>query len=423
MAPSSVGPGAIGLTIGGTAIASTATLSTDGTVASIAIGDPTSFALPGVFAVTFGSAVTDLVGNALVQPTPLWSWIVPDFISYANIGGASQHLSSPDFQDLQNPVLAIGQNFQPVVAFASVPVSSSNNAGSDTLHVERSDGQTWTDLGRPSPNGNESYGFSMVLDKDDNPVVAWSEGGYQVNVSTWSGTSWGAALTAFDPQAPATTLADSPIVRLDPSGLPVLVWLQDVLTQFSEQDAFLTRWTGTAWTSTPGELGLIGPTALDLIVDPQGDPIVAWRAYNTAGLDIFRGAVKLISPTLTDVGSLTLGLDQMSDPLLIQGLGDVGVVAFSAGIWQMAVPPQLQFDASAETPKLRTDPDHNAVVGWLDQKEFSYARWARNAWDIRAGIFGDGNGNESFDMAVDSRGTVWLMGCNPSRVLVIMSNY
>jgi hypothetical protein len=415
MAKSSIGAGSIGLTIGGTAIASTATLSADGTIASISIGDPTSFALPGVFAVNFASTVTDLAGNALVGPTPSWSWNVPDFMSYATIAGTGDALS--------NPVLVISKTFQPTVAFADLFVSSSGSVQRNTLHVQRSDGQTWTDLGRPSPNGDESYGFSMALDPNDNPVVAWAEKGNQVYVSSWTGTVWGASSTAVDSLAPTGTLASSPVVRLDPSGLPVLGWLQKYTSQFSMPDIFLTRWTGTAWTSTPGELGLVGVTAFDLVLDPQGDPIVAWRETNLAGVDIFRGAVKLVSPMMTATDDPTLGLDKMSDPLLIEGTTAFSVFAFSAGAWQTAVPTTIQVDSTAQSPKLRTDPDNNPIVGWIDSAQFSYARWTGSAWNSRAGIFGDGQGNEFFDISVDSRGTVWLMGCNASRVLVIMSNY
>jgi hypothetical protein len=415
MAPSSVGAGAIALTIGGTSVASTATLGPDGTTASIAIGDPTSFALPAIFAVAFGSAVTDLAGNPLVQPTSAWSWTVPDFISYVNIPTTGFMVS--------NPALAIGKTFQPVVAFADLFVSGSGSVERNTLHVERSDGQAWTDLGRPSPNGDESYGLSLALDSNGDPVVAWAEKGNQVYVSNWTGTTWSAATTAVDSAAPTTTLASSPVVRLDPSGSPVLAWMQTFPAPSSNQDIFLTSWTGTGWTSTPGELGLVGITAFDLIVDPQGVPTVAWRAANMTGLDIFRGTVKLSSPMTAATSDPTLGLDKMSEPLLVEGTTAFIVSAFSAGAWQMAVPTPIQVDSSAQSPKLRTDPDHNPVVGWIDSGQFSYARWTGSAWDSRAAIFGDGMGVEFFDIAVDSRGTVWLMGCSPSRVLVIMSNY
>ena len=405
----------IGLSLGGTTIASTATLSADGTSASIVIGDPTSFGLPGMFSVTFAATVTDVAGNALVQPAPAWSWTVPDFITYATIPGTGFNIS--------NPVLTIGKTFQPVVALAQLFVSSSGSQEYNTLHVEKSDGQAWTDLGRPSPNGDESYGFSMALGADDNPAVAWAEKGNKVYVSTWTGSAWGTTSAAVDPAADPATLGSSPVVRLDPTGLPVLAWLEKGPPPSSAQYIFVTHLTsGGGSTGAPGAIPVAGATALDLILDPQGDPIVAWRNSSLTEVDIFRGA-ELTSPALTVFADPTLGLDAASNPLLIAGTGGFGVFALSGGAWVLAPPAQIQIDGNAQSPKLRTDPAHNPVVGWLESGKFTYERWTGTAWDSRAGIFGDAQTNQAFDMVVDSRGTVWLMGCNPSRAVVIMSNY
>jgi Bacterial Ig-like domain/Bacterial Ig domain len=405
----------IGLSLGGTAIASNATLSADGTSASIVIGDPTSFGLPGMFSVTFAATVTDVAGNALVQPAPAWSWAVPDFITYATIPGTGSNIS--------NPVLAMSKTFQPVVALAQLFVSSSGSQENNTLHVEKSDGQAWIDLGRPSPNGDESYGFSMALGADDNPAVAWAEKGDKVYVSTWTGSAWGTASAAVDPAADPATLVSSPVVRLDPTGTPVLAWLEKGPPPSSAQSIFVTHLTsGGGSTGALGAIPVAGATALDLILDPQGNPIVAWRNGSSTEVDIFRGA-ELTSPALTVFADPTLGLDATSNPLLIAGTGGFGVFALSGGAWVLAPPAQIQIDGNAQSPKLRTDPAHNPVVGWLESGKFTYERWTGTAWDSRAGIFGDAETNQSFDMVVDSRGTVWLMGCNPSRALVIMSNY
>jgi hypothetical protein len=405
----------IGLSLGGNAIASTATLSADGTSASIVLGDPTSFGLPGMFSVSFAATVTDVAGNALVQPAPAWSWTAPDFITYATIPGTGYNIS--------NPVLAISKTFQPVVALAQLFVSSSGSQEYNTLHVEKSDGQAWTDLGRPSPNGDESYGFSIALGADDNPAVAWAEKGSKVYTSTWTGNAWGATSAAVDPAADPATLVSSPVVRLDPTGLPVLAWLEKGPPPSSTQNVFVTHLTGGGGsTGAPGAIPVAGATALDLILDPQGNPIVAWRNSSSTEVDIFRGA-ELTSPALTVFADPTLGLDASSNPLLIAGTGGFGVFALSGGSWVLAPPAQIQIDGNAQFPKLRTDPAHNPVVGWLESGKFSYERWTGTAWDSRAGIFGDAQSSQAFDMIVDSRGTVWLMGCNPSRALVIMSNY
>jgi hypothetical protein len=404
----------IGLSLGGTAIASTATLSADGTSASIVIGDPTSFGLPGTFSVTFAATVTDVAGNALVQPAPAWSWTVPDFITYATIPGTGSNIS--------NPVLAISKTFQPVVALAQLFVSSSGSQEYNTLHVEKSDGQAWTDLGRPSPNGDESYGFSMALGADDNPVVAWAEKGNKVFVSTWTGSAWGTSSAAVDPAAQTTPQTTSPVVKLDPSGSPVLAWIQTFPQQSGAQNIYLTRSTSAGWTSTPGEINSGNVMALDMTLDPQGNPIVAWRNGATTDVDVFRGA-ELTSPTVTVTGDPILGLDAMSDPLLIAGTTGFGVFAFSGGSWVLMPPAVIQSDSNAQSPRLGTDAEHNPVVGWLESAKFAYERWTGTIWDSRAGTFGDGQSISAFDMTIDSRGTVWLLGCNPSRALVIMSNY
>ncbi len=405
----------IGLSLGGTAIASTTTLSADGTSASIVIGDPTAFALPGMFSVTFAATVTDAAGNALVQPAPAWSWTVPDFIAYATIPGTGSNIS--------NPVLAISKTFQPIVALAQLFVSSSGSQEYNTLHVETSDGQAWTDLGRPSPNGDESYGFSMALGADDNPAVAWAEKGNKVYVSTWTGSAWGTASAAVDPAADSMTLVSSPVVRLDPTGLPVLAWLEKGPPPSSAQNIFVTHLTGGGGsTGAPGAIPVAGATALDLILDPQGNPIVAWRNSSLTEVEIFRGA-ELTSPALTVFADPTLGLDPTTNHLLNAGTGGFGVFALSGGAWVLAPPAQIPIDGNAQSPKLRTDPAHNPVVGWLESSKFTYERWTGTDWDSRAGIFGDGQTNQAFDMVADSRGTVWLMGCNPSRALIIMSNY
>lgn len=405
----------IGLLLNGTPIASTSTLTNSGFNASIVINDPTSFALPGTFSVTFASTMTDLAGNALVPPTPAWSWTVPDFITYAPIAGTGQAIS--------NPVLTINKMFQPVVALAQLFVSSSGSQESNALHVETApDLQTWNDFGRPSPNGDESYGFSMSLGAGDNPVVAWAEKGNKVYVSTWNGSAWGTSSTATDPAADPSALVSSPILRLDPSGLPVLAWMEKAPSSF--QSIFLTHLTsGGASTGVPGAISVAtGTTSLDMILDPQGNPVIAWRNGPLTDVNIFRGA-ETTTPTVTVIADPALGLDAMSDPLLIAGTTGYGVFAFSGGSWTLAPPMQIQIDGNAQSPKLKTDPAHNPVVGWLESGKFTYERWTGTAWDSRAGIFGDAQASQYFDMVVDSRGTVWVMGCNPSRAVVIMSNY
>jgi hypothetical protein len=419
IAKSSVTSSSATLTIAGTAVATTMTLGSDGTTAAIVISDLTSFVLPAAFSVTLASTITDLAGNALSPPSIAWSWTVPDFVSYGSITGLGYNISAPS--------LAITSAFQPTLAYVDLYVSSSGAVEYNTLHVQDFGGQGWIDFGRPASSGDASYGFSLALDANDHPVIAWSEhsttgGTDQTYVATWRGTAWGSPLTPVDPLI-GFVKGNAPVVRLDTAGLPVVGWLQKSTQLGGTQDIFVTRWTGTQWRAVPGELGLVGITAFDLILNAQDDPIVAWRTSDMTGVYAFRGTTELVSPILAAANDPTLGLDKMSDPLLVEGARDWAVSAFAAGAWQMAVPLSITGDGNSQSPKLRTGPDHNPVVGWVDAGKFAYARWTGSSWDSRAGLFSDGKSISSFDICVDSRGTVWMAGNNASRILVMMSNY
>jgi hypothetical protein len=417
MAASSLSSSSVTLKVGGAAVATTVTLSADGTVATIAIDDLTAFALPSTFAVTLASTITDLAGNTLSPPLTVWSWTVPDFIDYGTFPGMGNNIL--------NPLLMVTSAFQPVLAYADLYVSSSGTQQFYTLHVQSFDGQNWTDLGRPSPNGNENNGFSLALDAEDHPVVAWSEhsttsGADGIYVAAWDGAAWGAALTPVDAADP-TANATAPILRLDTNGLPVVGWLESLAVVGN--DIFLTHWTGTQWNGSPGKLGLNGITAFDLVLDGQGNPIVGWRTTDTTAVYAFRGTTELMSPTMTATNDPTLALDQMADPLFVEKGTAFEVYSFVSGVWQVTVPVSVPASATAQNPKIRTGPDHNPLVGWIDSASLGFARWTGTAWEARAGLFTDDGTVDSFDLTVDSRGTVWLAGSNPSRAFVLMSNY
>ncbi len=417
IAKASITSSSLFLTVGGTAVATTVTLSADATIATIAINDLTSFALPGTFSLTLTPTITDLAGNALSAPATAWSWTVPDFISYGSIPGMGNNVS--------NLVLAITSTFRPVLGYLDLYVNSSGAVQYNVLHIQRSDGQSWTDFGRPSPSGDESHGFSLALDTNDHPVVAWSENSpakmtNQIYVATWDGSAWSAALTPVDASGGAAT---SPVLRLDEKGLPVVGWLNKSTQPDKNQDIYLTRWTGTQWNPTPGELGLAGIASFDMILDAQGAAFVNWSDSSMTAVDIFRGTIGSASPSMMATSLPTVALDQTGQPLILEKGTGLQVYSLVGAAWQAAVPAPVPAGDAAYSPKLRTGPDHRPIVGWLDSLRIGFARWTGNAWDSRAGLF-TGGGNVSFlDLFVDPRGTVWIAGSNPMGAFVLMSNY
>lgn len=419
VAKASVTSSSLILTVGGSAVPTTVTLSADATVATIAINDLSSFGLPGTFSLMLTPTITDLAGNALTAPATAWSWTVPDFISYGSIPGLGNSVS--------NPLLAVTTTFRPVLGYSDLYVNSSGAVQYNLLHIQSSDGQSWTDFGRPSPSGNEDQGFSLALDANDHPVVAWSENSpakmtNQIYVSTWDGSAWGAALTPVDALGGAAT---SPVLRLDGTGLPVVGWLNKSTQPDRNQDIYVTRWTGTQWNPAPGELGLTGIVSFDLILDSQGSAFVNWRDSGMTGVDVFRGTIESVGPSISATSSASVALDQASQPLIVEKGTGLEVYSLVGGAWQVAVPSSIPVGDAGESPKVRTGPDHKPIVGWLDSStaRIGFARWTGNAWDTRAGLFTGGGNVVFFDLFVDPRGTVWVAGSNPMRAFVLMSNY
>lgn len=420
IAKTSLTSSSVMLKIGGAAVATTVTVSSDGTTATIAINDLTSFALPAAVAVTLAATITDLAGNALVPLTAAWSWTVPDFIGYGSIAGLGFSLGQVN--------LAVTSGFRPIISYNDLYVSPSGGTESNILHLQSSDGQSWTDLGWPGPGVYKAAGPSLALDTNDRPAVAWSgslssSGQSQIYVATQTATGWNTALTPTDSAANAGN-ATLPILRLDPNGLPVVGWMQQVIGIDGYEDIFLTRWTGSQWTSSPGELGLSGITSFDLVVDAQGNPSVGWHSSNMTGLDTFKVTTKQVGPSMAATIDPTLSLDGTSEPLIVATSGSTVVVdTLVGGTWQQMIPTSIPANGTATSFRLREGPDHNPAVGWIDAGQFGFARWTGEVWDTRAGLFSQGGSVVAFDMVVDSQGTAWFAGTTGTKAFVLMSNY
>ncbi len=112
--------GAVTLTIAGESTPATISLSADGKTATIVPTSLTSIALPASCGVSFGSSITDLAGNALVAPTPGWSWMVPEWFTYP----ALTTMTASNTPKLGNPHLAITSDLQPVLAYTDAYLES-----------------------------------------------------------------------------------------------------------------------------------------------------------------------------------------------------------------------------------------------------------------------------------------------------------
>jgi len=409
---------ALTLQIGGAVVPTTAMLSSDGMSATIAITDLSSFALPAAFSVTLATTITDLVGNALIVPTAPWTWSVPDWIKYAPIASTTA------------PAIAVGSNFQPVIAYTRC-IANSSSTCVDDLFVAASDGQAWNSFGQVTDLVGPG---SLDLDAQGHPVVAGigsSVGSILVSLrlATWNGSSWDSSLSPLGIDT-SYAFAASPLVRLDPSGRPVVAWKDAV--NATEADVGVARWTGTSWDRSFGKLGLTGVGSASLILDGSGNPIVGFTVRGTGFVSLPTASFRAWGGTAwTSSGGIFLGepfvaIDQASEPMMVAGST---VDHYSSGAWLPAISTAIPASSNSGGFHLATGLDHKPVVAWLDTTataEVGLARWTGTQWNARAGLFNAGGvvaTTEAPGVLVDARGSAWAYWREGSSVNVWMSNY
>jgi hypothetical protein len=417
IAASSFTSSSVALQAAGAGVATTATLAADGLSATIVINDVSSFTLPATFSATLAPTITDLVGNPIKAPAA-WSWNVPDWIKYASVASSTQ------------PVLAVGPNFQPTLAYTRCLTAAGASSCTDDLFVAASDGQAWNSLGQVSTLIGPG---SLDLDPQGRPIVAGvgvaaSSPLESVLLASWNGSSWDNSISPLGIDSTYAFTA-SPSVRLDPSGRPVVAW-KDAVTA-TEADIGVARWTGTAWDKSFGKFGLTNVTTFSLILDGSGDPLVGF-SIGTASLVSFpEASFRAWTGSAWTFGSDILlappfvAIDQSGEPMMMQGST---LDHFSSGAWLPAISTPLPVSANWGGPHLVTGTDHQPVVAWVDTTaplHVGLARWTGTAWNARAGLFNAGGvvASEAPGVLVDGRGSVWVFWREGGAANVWMSNY
>jgi len=413
IAASSVTPSSVVLTIGGAAVASTTTLSTDGKAATIAIDDLTTFVLPSTFSVTLASTITDLAGNGLNIAAAAWSWIVPDWIKLAPLSTYSA------------PVLAVGPDFHPAIIYTQCVFGS--NGCMSKLHVAVNDGQSWNDLGQPAPSA-EGFGSSMVIDQNSHPIVSWPgmDGtNPAVFVATWTGSAWDTSLAPLHAPFVSGSAIDATTMRLDGSGQLVIAYRENT-PSFS--DVFVARWTGSTWDISFGELGLTSVSNFDLAINDQDNPVVG-IVGSTVGLEVWTGTAW--SPGAS-IGATTpfVTLDSSDYPSMVQ-VQQSGwhVEHLTNGTWLPAISTPIPVSTMSDSPRLAATRDRRPVVGWHDSSlppgRIGIARWTGSAWDLRAGLVNGGSSpaGQPPSVVVDARDSIWIGWFENLEAFVWMSNY
>jgi hypothetical protein len=279
-------------------------------VATLELGDWAPFPAPPNQASSYETALT-LIGED--RPFIAWSENVPagmgNEIRAATWDGTAWNAlpafvpkkSGPSFQA---PLLRTDGAGRAIVMWKEIQSGTSSFA--------RSNGVTWEEPFQTLSIGANAA-FDMVLDKNGNPVVCWTEAGMG-HISTWTGTAWKAA--------PDPTGVFEPFLALDSADAPMVLnggtsWFVDHLvdgswehlssmavTSMYSRHARLAagsdhapvvawidnpvsfawvfqRWTGTQWDP---RLWSVLPAAAVLdevpqvVVDRQGSAWIGWRS-------------------------------------------------------------------------------------------------------------------------------------------------
>ncbi|MBI4575862.1 MAG: hypothetical protein HY722_06320 [Planctomycetes bacterium] len=222
-----------------------------------------------------------------------------------------------------------------------------------------------------------AVGPDLALDPRGLPVIAWQQevaGSWRVYLRVWDGQRWielGGSATGGGLSG-TTGHALRPRVAVDSMGRAVVAW-NELETGSRTLQVYLRRWSGTAWDALGGSASVGGLSrtsdhaeAVTLALDATGNPVVAWEQTIPGSWPRYR-QVYLRRWT----GS---------------AWEELGGSATGGGV--SATPGQSQM------PSVVVDSLGRPVVAWLEgdprSREVRLARWDGRAWTGLGGSSGPG---------------------------------
>jgi Bacterial Ig domain len=219
-----------------------------------------------------------------------------DHVYVKRWNGTAWVLVGNDFLDSNNnqfagsPSLALDPSGNPMVAWYEADGSTTSNK----IYVKRWDGTAWVPVGtgfKDETTNRPAYDPSLVLDSGGNPVVAWREtfvSSSNVFVNRWNGTAWipvGKSSLKANTKGGAYDFS----LALDSDGNPVLAWLE--FGSITKNHLYVSRWNGSTWNSV-GDSSVdsgkyIVALGFSLDLDSSGNAVVAFRYFDNPSGSIF----------------------------------------------------------------------------------------------------------------------------------------
>ncbi len=346
IAPATVTPSSVSLTSGSAAVPNTISLSQDRKTLTIT---PSSAPVPTVTWTVTLNGVTDPAGNALQMPSSPWTFTYPAWLP---IGGALSAVGGTTLAE--KPQLQIDPMGQPVVAWIESDGAEKN------VYVRRWNGTQWQALGTKlsaySGTGSHAENVSLALDAAGNPVVVWVENdgtSDALHARRWIGSTWsviGANVTAG---VELSLTAISLVVEA--AGNPIVMW-----HEYPAGELKVVRWTGASWSA------YLDPTAA----------LSATGAYNCWDPSL----------ALDNNGALLAAFTCATEPVDGQLLRSVYISRWTGSAWQpLGTAIRVSGHSDSRYPSLRTSSSGTPFVAWsstLNSTSHSAygARWTGLAW-------------------------------------------
>lgn len=378
------------------AISTSATLGADGKTVTIALADRHAITLPAAVTVSVQPTVADLAGNQLGS-VPSWSWTAPLWVKLPMLAG-------------KYPDLALGPDDRPIVLSAVEQDAIGSN--DFVLQLGRLGSTRAWDTAIRSPQGDRpasrvSSRAALAVAPDGFPIVAWPESQATtpatIHVAKWTGSAWDQGYGYLDAVSGSGTNAIVPALAFSPSGSLFVSWSEPNPTA---TDVFTARWTGSAWDTSYGGVGVIGAFGPVIKFASNGQPVLSFTVSSTAGqVARWTGSAWSAAPTYTNRQAQSLALDATDRPVVVTWLGPateqyLRLYFLNQGAWREeipAIPTGLQpGDATLLIPA-----DGHPIVTWTEFDTNAGARVVRVSrhdgvqWDFAYGSLDGSPGTNS----------------------------
>jgi hypothetical protein len=264
------------------------------------------------------------------------------------------------------------------------------------LRVKQWTGSAWTDIGgivnSGLPGGPAQP--SLVLDANNNPVVAWGQN-QKTYVSRWNGTSW--VIYGNVPVSSTLNTLEA-FLALNSSGNPVVAFTNTA----TNDDVYVKYWNGSAWAQYGGAIDntLSNKAHANSLTMDIDNPIISFSEdYNTAFTRSWNGtswtaATPVTTYSTTDAvweSSSSIALDSNKNlaTVYIKYYGTTTDARIFVSYRGLTYGPLNVGIGEGRYPSIAVDANNTVVVAWSELVGTSWNNYVKRltgtTWELVSG--------------------------------------